>query len=342
MLSRFDRVVNYALILICVHMGHVFVSDLCLSGSVFSDLLIPYGLLYGPAYYFGFVSDKPPFYRKEWKHFLPFVLFILIYFFLLLPACDSSYCRNRYGVAMYFTISFSFLLYGGMAIFFNGRIPYREGGTKIMISGVLGMLLFMMGLVLLSYLINLVESKKEIGLENQGKRGVLLFSGIMGAVSILFFYRIRGVKVLNRWLLFPKDGKPGAIRKRERKDDRQEGPYAKSLVAESLLEHYELQIRELVERNRAFLDEELSLEKLENKLRIPRHHLSQVFSVRIGKSFARYIGELRLNHATKLMHEKPDLSIADIASQSGFASRVSFNRQFKQEFGCTPSEYRNS
>ncbi|WP_395547969.1 MULTISPECIES: helix-turn-helix transcriptional regulator [unclassified Lacrimispora] len=56
-------------------------------------------------------------------------------------------------------------------------------------------------------------------------------------------------------------------------------------------------------------------------------------------SFPEYITAQRVGKATKLL-ENPDLSIMDVAMQSGFSSLPSFNRTFKQTNHCTPSQSR--
>jgi AraC-like DNA-binding protein len=48
---------------------------------------------------------------------------------------------------------------------------------------------------------------------------------------------------------------------------------------------------------------------------------------------------LKLGSEKQLL-ENPDLSIMDVAMQSGFPSLPSFNRTFKQTNHCTPSQSR--
>lgn len=58
-----------------------------------------------------------------------------------------------------------------------------------------------------------------------------------------------------------------------------------------------------------------------------------------GKTFVDYLNEVRIGHTTRFLVEK-DLSISEIAYQSGFSSIANFNRVFKKIKGTTPKNYR--
>ena len=49
---------------------------------------------------------------------------------------------------------------------------------------------------------------------------------------------------------------------------------------------------------------------------------------------------MRLDHARELMTTRPDMSIDEVATASGFSVRRTFSRLFKEKFGLTPTEYR--
>ncbi|WP_242083136.1 AraC family transcriptional regulator [Aestuariivivens sediminis] len=56
------------------------------------------------------------------------------------------------------------------------------------------------------------------------------------------------------------------------------------------------------------------------------------------KTFSRYVTEIRIGFACKLLLEKK-LNIAGVCYESGFNNISNFNRQFKIIMHCTPSEY---
>ncbi len=69
--------------------------------------------------------------------------------------------------------------------------------------------------------------------------------------------------------------------------------------------------------------------------------LSKTFKASTGINFSTYIVLRRCYHA-KLMLEKTEQSITEIAFNSGFGSLRDFNRCFKKVFSLTPLAYRKS
>ena len=59
----------------------------------------------------------------------------------------------------------------------------------------------------------------------------------------------------------------------------------------------------------------------------------------MGCTFYDYLINQRIK-APEVLLTRDDLSITDIALQSGFSSISTFNRTFKLKKGCTPGEYR--
>jgi transcriptional regulator GlxA family with amidase domain len=117
--------------------------------------------------------------------------------------------------------------------------------------------------------------------------------------------------------------------------------YQKSLLPDSLLNEYEQRLDQLIREKKSYLDAELSLQTLAKELKIPKHHLTQLFSVRIGKNFYQYINVFRVDHACELIRKSGTDTLEMLAFESGFNSKTTFNRYFKSQLGCTPSEYRD-
>ncbi|HTI92619.1 MAG TPA: AraC family transcriptional regulator [Puia sp.] len=63
------------------------------------------------------------------------------------------------------------------------------------------------------------------------------------------------------------------------------------------------------------------------------------FKKRTQKSFSRFLNELRVGHACKLL-QNHELSISDVGYQSGYQNMTNFNKFFKEITGKTPSFYR--
>lgn len=71
-------------------------------------------------------------------------------------------------------------------------------------------------------------------------------------------------------------------------------------------------------------------------------YLSTLFKAEFGISPSKYIGELRLNMAKKLMQSNPDIQLKDVAEMVGFTDAFYFSRVFKSHEGVSPSAYLKS
>jgi AraC-like DNA-binding protein len=58
-----------------------------------------------------------------------------------------------------------------------------------------------------------------------------------------------------------------------------------------------------------------------------------------GMSLVRYLNHVRLSRAVRLLRES-ELTIAEIATEAGFADQSYFDRRFRHAFGQTPSAFR--
>lgn len=87
-------------------------------------------------------------------------------------------------------------------------------------------------------------------------------------------------------------------------------------------------------------EQDLSLDEVADFVGLSKFHFSRSFREYTQSSFSDYVAKQRIQQAI-LLFENRDISIAEIAFQSGFGSIASFNRCFKKEKNCTPSEYRD-
>ena len=71
------------------------------------------------------------------------------------------------------------------------------------------------------------------------------------------------------------------------------------------------------------------------------HHFLRLFHEVHGVTPHQYLCRRRVCEAKQLL-EDSDMNISEIAVEVGFGGGSAFGRMFKQEVGCTPSEYRKS
>ena len=117
-------------------------------------------------------------------------------------------------------------------------------------------------------------------------------------------------------------------------------------------EHYNLAAAErtrllfrlttLMEEERLYLDPELTLGRLADRMALTPQVLSYVINEGTQQSYTEYVNRLRVEEVKRQLDD-PALvahTLLSIGLDAGFPSKATFNRVFKQLTGCTPSEYR--
>lgn len=84
---------------------------------------------------------------------------------------------------------------------------------------------------------------------------------------------------------------------------------------------------------------EISLQEIANVSHMSPTAFCRYFKSRTQKSFTQFLNELRVGHASKLLHDK-SYSISDVCYESGFNNFTNFNKFFKAITKETPSNYR--
>ena len=97
------------------------------------------------------------------------------------------------------------------------------------------------------------------------------------------------------------------------------------------------------EEIRAYIEahcaEELSLDDIADEFGLTPQYFSKFFHETFGITFLKYLNRTRLRHAVEELVSSDKTSIR-IAIDHGFPNNASFIREFRQEYGTTPSEYR--
>lgn len=84
---------------------------------------------------------------------------------------------------------------------------------------------------------------------------------------------------------------------------------------------------------------EISLQQIAGQLNMTITSFCRYFKPRANKTFTRFVNEIRIGQARKLLLED-NFNIAEISYQCGFNTLSNFNRQFKLIANMTPNEYR--
>jgi AraC-like DNA-binding protein len=117
--------------------------------------------------------------------------------------------------------------------------------------------------------------------------------------------------------------------------------YEKSGIDASQMDAYERALAAYMLKSRIYLDPELSLESLASRMKMPKHHLTQLMNERLMNNFYNFVNGYRIGDAiAKLNNTAVPVNILSLAFDCGFNSRSSFNNHFKKITGQSPSAYR--
>lgn len=90
---------------------------------------------------------------------------------------------------------------------------------------------------------------------------------------------------------------------------------------------------------RVHISEPLDRETLADVAGFSIPHFHRVFTAHVGESAAGYVRRLRLERAARKLRMGA-VDITEVALAAGYDSHAAFSKAFKQQFGLSPSEFR--
>jgi AraC-like DNA-binding protein len=174
----------------------------------------------------------------------------------------------------------------------------------------------------------------------KGKKYVLAFKDQKKAKILIFLYKYFNVILISISFLTAVLIGLILIKKIKTKRNR---ILRKNLLDQELAEETEKRLYYLLEIEKIYRDEKLSLISLSDRLKITPHQLSWVINQKINKSFPSLVNFYRVEEVKKELSQsnQNETTILQIAFEAGFSTKTSFNRTFKKITGLTPSQYRD-
>jgi len=98
-----------------------------------------------------------------------------------------------------------------------------------------------------------------------------------------------------------------------------------------------------MQKDKHYLDSELTLNKLSGLLGVSQHNLSEVINLKLNQTYYDFINSYRVEEFKQLLSNPAyyNYSLLSIAFDAGFKSKTTFNTIFKKITGLTPSEYKS-
>jgi AraC-like DNA-binding protein len=122
----------------------------------------------------------------------------------------------------------------------------------------------------------------------------------------------------------------------------------KTDIADVVNEHADNEFVEklesVIESEKPYLAEKLTVAELSEQTKIPTRQLSQILNKQYNQNFFDYINTLRIHEFNRRKKQgvNQQFTILSIAYECGFSSKSAFNRAYKKHLGVPPSSYAKS
>ena len=102
-----------------------------------------------------------------------------------------------------------------------------------------------------------------------------------------------------------------------------------------------IKLKKFLKENPVYVNPGINRKSLAEMIGTNENYLRTAIKEQLGYTFNEYMNELRLNYAKKLLATSPnECTIEEIAIASGFNSRSTLYRKFRERYEITPDEYR--
>ncbi len=336
--------ISNTLISIFVLMHSVFILDLFfyLTNLKFSYphtmlMSLTFSFLYGPIIYFYYKKIVLN-YKFKWidvLHFIP-TLFIFIaalpYYLLsgqeklaILLEVSSLSTKGIYDVAFIVKLT-SLVIYALLIV----RIYYKFSKNNDKLS-----------------IIKLKWQKGLAGLVSAYVvfyciYGLMMVTKMLPRIDFLFHLQIVTMAIMVLYIgykafLTPKLFSSGYF-------DTENYKYKKSGLTNSFSEDLKEKLLYLLENEKIYRQNNISLEILSQRLDTTRHNTSQVINEHFGLNFFEIINKYRIEEARLILEndKQNNMNIIDVAYEVGFNNKVTFNKSFKKILSLTPTQYIDS
>ncbi len=112
--------------------------------------------------------------------------------------------------------------------------------------------------------------------------------------------------------------------------------------SEETTEEFYTTLLDYIEKKKPYLDNNLRLVQLADKIGFSSHTLSKIINDKAEKNFNQFINDFRLREAERLLIEDETMPIKSVYYEVGFNNKATFYKAFKNKHHCTPLEFKEN
>ena len=122
------------------------------------------------------------------------------------------------------------------------------------------------------------------------------------------------------------------------------GKYEKSSLNQAAARSILNALKKYFDTEKPYLDSDLKIGDIARDLNLQAHHISQAVNELGLMSFSDFVNHYRVEEARQILSDpgQADLKIIQVAYQSGFNNKTSFNNSFKKITGTSATVFRKS
>ncbi|GAB5400483.1 MAG: hypothetical protein Aureis2KO_20680 [Aureisphaera sp.] len=293
-----------------------------------------YAFIYGPLMYLYFkrITSNYRFTKKDLLHLLPTVaILVLLMPILMLSGEEKSRImfgvgiidREPYRLYIVSTKFLSLLIYGGLVLY--GYLKTRKRMTiTVQAKKWIRNLVILTSIYVVSYLIH--------GLN---------ITGLVPQMDVFLNLQVISMALTVLYIGYASYARPNLI---TRGYVEQKQKYTKSGLTPSYSLELKIELLKLMEEEKIYRQNNMSLAIIADRLGTTRHNASQVINEHFGLNFFELINKYRIDEAKEILKNdrNKNLNIIDVAYEVGFNNKVTFNKSFRKQLSVTPSQYLSS
>jgi AraC-like DNA-binding protein len=322
----------------------------------------PFVFLGGPLLFFyvrALVRRERALKRHDYLHFLPFVACVL---YLSPYYLSGRAYKLDYMMAEFYHPSLGYWYYVRSALLLAQFAVYlslvvtlvvryarelRSRGGAARTSPRERAVLFQVRFMLAGFLVLFVVAVLRYALDQTARTNLLVPLGASALVYALGYLGLRQPEILTGGEATTTTAAAASNAGTDDADGGEGVPakkYEKSTLTPERAERYLTRLLRHMETEKPYVDGELTLPKLAERLSIPAPHLSQTINERLQQNFFDFVNTYRVEEAKRRLLDpaKQHYSVLAIAEEVGFNSKSSFNAVFKKHAHMTPSEFRKA